>query len=426
MPEGSGPAGSEPTDSTSGEQLKPLATRRDFLVGAGAGAVAVGVVAGAGVAVTRTQTVTQPGPAVQTAPSGPAVVVPAPPQQVQPAPQAPAPQQAPAQAQLPASMRRVSLLIDGVKHDVTVDVRESLWETMTRGLGMASSNLGCDRAQCGACSVVVDGRAANSCSILSARLGRGQQILTVAGLARGTGVAGLHPIQRAFWEDGGFQCGICTRGFIMSTYALLQANPNPTDDEIAEALSGNVCRCGEYVKIFTAVRTAAAEMRGEQITHLAPSSVFPSSQLRQHRRLPLVRRSRAPRSSSNSQPRSPRSRSSSHGLGRSSRRTEFSKSPVVSAPSRSSGIRPRSTRPWPADAWRPRVKHLFALLAIVFLALNALVGFLFVREALTDKMAHKGFILQSLPLLGGAALILFCLPLLWQAVRLLTVRPAAT
>ncbi len=274
MPEGSGPAGSEPTDSTSGEQLKPLATRRDFLVGAGAGAVAVGVVAGAGVAVTRTQTVTQPGPAVQTAPSGPAVVVPAPPQQVQPAPQAPAPQQAPAQAQLPASMRRVSLLIDGVKHDVTVDVRESLWETMTRGLGMASSNLGCDRAQCGACSVVVDGRAANSCSILSARLGRGQQILTVAGLARGTGVAGLHPIQRAFWEDGGFQCGICTRGFIMSTYALLQANPNPTDDEIAEALSGNVCRCGEYVKIFTAVRTAAAEMRGEQITHLAPSSVF--------------------------------------------------------------------------------------------------------------------------------------------------------
>src|SRR6266498_1304374 len=81
MPEGSGPAGSEPTDSTSGEQLKPLATRRDFLVGAGAGAVAVGVVAGAGVAVTRTQTVTQPGPAVQTPPSGPAVVVPAPPQQ---------------------------------------------------------------------------------------------------------------------------------------------------------------------------------------------------------------------------------------------------------------------------------------------------------------------------------------------------------
>src|SRR6266542_2284533 len=274
MPEGSGPAGSEPTDSTSGEQLKPLATRRDFLVGAGAGAVAVGVVAGAGVAVTRTQTVTQPGPAVQTAPSGPAVVVPAPPQQVQPAPQAPAPQQAPAQAQLPASMRRVSLLIDGVKHDVTVDNRDSLWETMTRQLGMASSNLGCDRAQCGACTVVVDGRAVNGCSIYSSRLGRGQKIMTVASLVKGPGVEGLHPIQRAFWEDGGFQCGICTRGFIMSTYALLSANPKPTDAQITEALSGNICRCGEYVKIYTSVNNAAAEMRGEPVTHRAPANIF--------------------------------------------------------------------------------------------------------------------------------------------------------
>jgi carbon-monoxide dehydrogenase small subunit/xanthine dehydrogenase YagT iron-sulfur-binding subunit len=171
-------------------------------------------------------------------------------------------------------MRQVTLDIDGVKHDVTVDVRESLWESMTRKLGMNSANLGCDRAQCGACTVVVDGRALNSCSELTARLGRGQKILTVAGLATGTGVEGLHPIQRAFWEDGGFQCGICTRGFIMSTYALLTTNPKPTDDEIAEGLSGNICRCGEYAKIFGSVRNAAAEMRGEQVTHLAPSSIF--------------------------------------------------------------------------------------------------------------------------------------------------------
>jgi aerobic-type carbon monoxide dehydrogenase small subunit (CoxS/CutS family) len=171
-------------------------------------------------------------------------------------------------------MRRVSLDIDGDKHDVIVDVRDSLWETMIRQLHMASSNLGCDRAQCGACTVVVDGRAVNGCTVLSARLGRGQKIMTVASLTKGPGVEGLHPIQRAFWEDGGFQCGICTRGFIMSTYALLTANPKPTDEEIAEGLAGNICRCGEYAKIYTAVRNAASEMAGSQVTHTAPASVF--------------------------------------------------------------------------------------------------------------------------------------------------------
>jgi aerobic-type carbon monoxide dehydrogenase small subunit (CoxS/CutS family) len=276
MPEHSGPADLESSElnvESGAERVRPLATRRDFLVGAGAGAVVVGVVAGAGVAVTRGNT--QAVPAVQTGPAGPAVAV-APAPQVQPA----APQQQaqqpplPVKEQLPASMRRVTLDIDGITHDVTVDVRESLWETMARGLGMASANLGCDRAQCGACTVVVDGRALNSCSELTARLGRGQKILTVASLTRGPGIEGLHPIQRAFWEDGGFQCGICTRGFIMSSYALLTANPSPTDDEIAEGLAGNICRCGEYAKIFTAVRNAASEMAGTQITHAAPASVF--------------------------------------------------------------------------------------------------------------------------------------------------------
>ena len=276
MPEGTGPTGREPSEvePASGEQLRPLATRRDFLVGAGAGAVVVGVVAGAGIAVTRGGT--QPAPAVQTGPGGPAVAVaPAPAAQVQPAPQAQAPQAvAPAREALPATMRRVNLDIDGLKHDVTVDVRDSLWETMTRQLNMASSNLGCDRAQCGACTVVVDGSAVNGCTVLSSRLGRGQKIMSVASLSKGPGVEGLHPIQRAFWQDGGFQCGICTRGFIMSTYALLQANPKPTDDEISEGLAGNICRCGEYAKIYTAVKTASTEMAGGQVTYTAPASIF--------------------------------------------------------------------------------------------------------------------------------------------------------
>src|SRR5579864_1953870 len=276
MPEGSGPANPEPTEveSSGGEQIRPLATRRDFLVGAGAGAVVVGVVAGAGIAVTRSGV--QPAQTVQTAPGQPAVAV-APPPQVQTQPQAtaqPQTQAAPAPTQLPPTMRKVTLNIDGAAHEVTVDVRDSLWETMTRNLAMSSSNLGCDRAQCGACTVLVDGRAVNGCTVLASRLGRGQQITTVAGLAKGPGVEGLHPVQRAFWGDGGFQCGICTRGFIMSSVALLNSNPNPTDDQIAEGLAGNICRCGEYTKIFQSVKTAAADMRGEQVQYTAKLAAF--------------------------------------------------------------------------------------------------------------------------------------------------------
>jgi aerobic-type carbon monoxide dehydrogenase small subunit (CoxS/CutS family) len=170
-------------------------------------------------------------------------------------------------------MRRVALQIDGAQRDVVVDVRESLWETMTNKLGVASSNLGCDRAQCGACTVLVDGRAVNGCTVLTARLGRGQNILTVNGLTQGPGPEGLHPVQRAFWLEGGFQCGICTRGFIMSSYALLQTTKSPTDEQIAEALGGNICRCGEYTKIYKAVHVAAADMRGEQVTYTAPPIV---------------------------------------------------------------------------------------------------------------------------------------------------------
>jgi aerobic-type carbon monoxide dehydrogenase small subunit (CoxS/CutS family) len=168
---------------------------------------------------------------------------------------------------LPPSMRRVALDIDGTKYDVIVDNRESLWETMNFQLGLSNSNLGCDRAQCGACAVLVDGKSVNSCTVLSARLGRGQKIGTVAGLATGPGIAGLHPVQRAFWLDGGFQCGICTRGFIMSTVALLNTVKAPTNEQIQEALAGNICRCGEYVGVFRAVKTAAADMAGQKVTY---------------------------------------------------------------------------------------------------------------------------------------------------------------
>lgn len=213
------------------DELLPVSRRR-FLAGAGVG-LAVGAAAGAGV-----MTVVAPK---QETPAG----------------------QSAQTINLPASMRKVALNINGkVTPEVAVDVRSSLWEVMTYQLGMVGANLGCDRAECGACAVVIDGRAVNSCTVLAARLGRGQKIITIEGLSSGTKAEDLHPIQRAFWQKGGFQCGICTRGFIMTTYAMLNKTPVPipTEDNVREWLAGNICRCSEYPKIFDSVFSAAEEM----------------------------------------------------------------------------------------------------------------------------------------------------------------------
>jgi CO/xanthine dehydrogenase Mo-binding subunit/aerobic-type carbon monoxide dehydrogenase small subunit (CoxS/CutS family) len=167
------------------------------------------------------------------------------------------------------STHRVTLAIDGVAHDIVVESRESLWETMVYRLGLTGANLGCDRAQCGICNVIVDGRSVNSCVVLTARLG-GARIETVAGLATGPGIAELHPLQRAFWEEGAFQCGICTKGFIMSSLALIRRDADPSDDDIHGALSGVLCRCGEQARIVRAVKRAAREMRSGPATTTAP------------------------------------------------------------------------------------------------------------------------------------------------------------
>lgn len=269
MPENDGSVGEQPNQPVGAEpaeeNVRPVVTRRDFIAGAGLGVAATAIVAGGVAVATRQNVQTVPQPAVQTNAGGAVVQAPAPAPNVgtQSQTQTQAQPQAQPQAQgaLPLNVRRVTLNIDGVARDVVVDVRESLWATTTQKLGINGINLGCDRAQCGACTVVIDGKAVNGCSVYSARLGRGQKIQTIASLQTGPGVEGLHPIQRAFWMQGGFQCGICTRGFIMSAYALLSANQSPTRQEIAEGLSGNICRCGEYAKIFDAVETAGKEMQ---------------------------------------------------------------------------------------------------------------------------------------------------------------------
>lgn len=248
---------SPPEQSTSSsteqdEQSKAM-TRRQFLIGSGVGLV-VGAVGAAGV-MSATST-SKPAEVAQQAPATkPAEAPPAQPAQAQPGP-------AQAPSDLPPTHRRVKLNINGKDYEVVTDVRLSLWEVMNEKLGMIGANIGCDRAQCGACAVVIDGRAVNSCTVLAARLGNGQKIITVEGLAKGTRLEDLHPIQRAYQSEGGFQCGICTRGFVMSTYALLLKTKNPSDDDIREALAGNLCRCSEYPKVFAAVAKAAKDLQG--------------------------------------------------------------------------------------------------------------------------------------------------------------------
>ncbi|GAC1432982.1 MAG: (2Fe-2S)-binding protein [Chloroflexota bacterium] len=148
---------------------------------------------------------------------------------------------------------RVSLTINGVRSSHDVEPRLLLVQYIRDVVGLTSPHIACDTSQCGACTVVMNGMAIKSCTVLAAQAD-GAEITTVEGLAR-DGV--LHPLQEAFWEKHGLQCGYCTPGMIMAAHALLAANPHPTDDEIRHGLEGNLCRCTGYQGIVAAVRHAA-------------------------------------------------------------------------------------------------------------------------------------------------------------------------
>ena len=153
--------------------------------------------------------------------------------------------------------RTIRLKVNGLPHEATVEPRLTLVDLLRGELGMGGVHVGCEHGVCGACTVIMDGRAVRSCIMLAVQAD-GADLQTVEGL-RSEG--GLHPIQEAFMEAHGLQCGFCTPGFLMSALELLHENPQPTDEEIRETLGGNICRCTGYQSIIEAVRLAAGKLR---------------------------------------------------------------------------------------------------------------------------------------------------------------------
>jgi len=150
----------------------------------------------------------------------------------------------------------IRFTVNGREMTCETDAETRLLDLLREDLALTGTKEGCGEGECGACTVLLDGRAVNSC-LIPAPAVEGKEILTIEGLAKGDD---LHPIQQAFVETGGVQCGFCTPGFILSTYALLSRNPKPTDEEIRTALEGNLCRCTGYERILDAVRLAAKRM----------------------------------------------------------------------------------------------------------------------------------------------------------------------
>ena len=159
-----------------------------------------------------------------------------------------------------AETRHIVLTVNGEERQADVEPRLLLVHFLRENLGLTGTHSGCDTTNCGACTVLMDGRAAKSCTVLAVQA-EGRKILTVEGLSqRGK----LHPVQEAFLAGHGLQCGFCTSGMLMSSYALLARNPNPTEDEIRMAISGNLCRCTGYVQIIESIQRASALMRKQR------------------------------------------------------------------------------------------------------------------------------------------------------------------
>ena len=155
-------------------------------------------------------------------------------------------------------MRHVKFRVNGEERGLDASPTRSLLDVLREDLFLTGTKRGCDGGECGACTVIMNGKAVNSCLVIATELD-GAEITTIEGLAKDGKDA--HPLQRAFIEKGAVQCGFCTPGMIMTAKAFLDLNPNPTEEEVRSALSGNLCRCTGYTKIVEAVLTGAEEAR---------------------------------------------------------------------------------------------------------------------------------------------------------------------
>ena len=156
-------------------------------------------------------------------------------------------------------VRRITISVNGVRKRAEVEPRLLLAHLLRQGLGLTGTHMGCDTTNCGACTVLVDGKTVKSCTMLAVQAD-GHEITTVEGLAT---ASELHPLQEGFKEEHGLQCGFCTSGMMLAAKALLDRNPDPTEEDVRWALSGNLCRCTGYQNIVKSVLWAAAKLRGE-------------------------------------------------------------------------------------------------------------------------------------------------------------------
>jgi carbon-monoxide dehydrogenase small subunit len=152
----------------------------------------------------------------------------------------------------------VSITVNGVSQTREVESRLLLVDFLRHELRLTGTNIGCDTSQCGACTVLIDGQAVKSCTVLAVQADA-SEVTTIEGLSSN---GDYHPLQQAFWDGHGLQCGFCTPGMIMSACDLLANNPNPTEDEIRHGLEGNLCRCTGYQRIVKSVESAAGAMKG--------------------------------------------------------------------------------------------------------------------------------------------------------------------
>jgi carbon-monoxide dehydrogenase small subunit len=153
--------------------------------------------------------------------------------------------------------RVVDVTINGERHELALEPYRSLLDVLRNEVGLTGTKKGCDVGDCGACTVLLDGKPVNSCLVLGVEAG-GCDVVTIEGIQPGPDR--LHPLQESFMKHGGAQCGFCTPGLIVMAKALLDENPNPTEDEIRFGIAGNICRCTGYTKVVEAIQAAAREL----------------------------------------------------------------------------------------------------------------------------------------------------------------------